>query len=299
MAEHKSLAAALAAFQADLPKITKDETAKVTGESKTGAKVSYSYGYAGLDSVVEAVLPALGKQGLSISSKTILFDNLFSLVVTLKHESGDEDSAVWPLPDPRRSGPQDLGSAMTYGRRYLTLALTGTFPGGEDDDGAKAQANSQQQRWEDAKPQRPAADKPVSAPPAPEKDWSKATDAEIGDLHRRIETLPIGQAVNGYDWMAGKGLHQRSTPMVGEADILLNATEVLAIRIADEAVKPDVPLEYIAELRAYADTRGLLKMQVSEATTLDEELAMAHDVRMAPASGDDGSAQPAMMGTGD
>lgn len=300
MADHKSLAAALAAFQAEVPKMSKDEHAKVKGRSeKTGEFYDRSYNYAGLDQFVEIVEPVLGKHGLSITSKTTFADSMFMLEVSLLHESGERETAYWPLPDPRRVGPQDLGSAMTYGKRYLGWGLTGTFPGGIDDDGAKAQ-QSHQDSWDHAKPQRPVADKPVSAPPAPEKDWTKATDQEIADLHKRIENLPIGQAVNGYDWMAGKGLHKRAIPTVtDDADVLLNATEVLAIRIADEAVKPDVPLEYLAELRAYAGARGLLKMQVSEATTLDEELSMAADVRKAPASGDDGSAQPAMQGTGD
>lgn len=280
MADHKNLAAALAAFQAELPKLRKDETAKVTGESKTGAKVSYSYGYAGLDQVCETVMPVLGKHGLSISSGTVLVGETFMLEVTLQHESGNGgQTAVWPLPDPRRSGPQDLGSAITYGRRYLTLALTGTFPGGEDDDGAKAQTYAQQERWEQAKPK--AADKPVSAPPAPEKDWSKASDSEIADLHQRITNLPIGQAVNGYDWMAGKNLHNRPIPFEGDADVQVTATDVLAIRLADEAVKPDVPLSYIADLQAYAEGRGLLKIQVSEATNLGEELGMARDTKTA------------------
>jgi hypothetical protein len=296
MTDHSSLPEALAAFQAELPKLRKDETAKVTGESKSGAKVSYSYGYAGLDQVCETVEPVLGKHGLSVTSKTTWNDGAMVLEVSLLHSSGERETGYWPLPDPRRSGPQDLGSAMTYGRRYLTLALTGTFPGGEDDDGAKAQNYAQQERWDNAKPK--AADKPVSAPPAPAKDWTKATDDEIRDLHKRIENLPIGQAVNGYDWMAANNLHNRQLPFDGADDVLVTATDVLAIRIADEAVKPDVPLEYIATLVTYAETRGLMKMQVSEATTLGEELAMARDTKTA-ASGDDGGAQAAMQGTGD
>jgi len=298
MADHKTLAEALAAFQAELPKLRKDETAKVTGENaKTGAKVSYSYGYAGLDQVCETVEPVLGKHGLAVTSKTTWSDGAMVLEVSLLHESGERETGFWPLPDPRRSGPQDLGSAMTYGRRYLTLALTGTFPGGEDDDGAKAQTYAQQERWDNAKPK---AEKPVSAPPAPKTEW---TDEEIGTYHRNIETLPIGQAVNGYDWMAGKNLHKRSIPIAAEnpdtgEPFRVNATEVLALRLADEAVKPEATVKDIADLRAYAEARGLLKLPVSEATTLDEELAMARDTK-STASGDDGGAQAAMQGTSD
>jgi len=279
---HANLAGALAAFQAELPKLTKDEKATVKGETKDGRKYDRSYGYADLGQVVEAVLPVLGKHGLSISSGTVFIGDSFVLEVTLLHEGGDgERTAVWPLPDPRRSGPQDIGSAMTYGRRYLTLALTGTYPGGEDDDGAKAQSYAQQERWDNAKPHQAA---PVSAPPAPPKtEW---TDPEISAYHRNIETLEIGKAVNGYDWMAGKGLHNRAVPIDAinpdtEEPFRVNATEVLALRLADEAVKPEATVKDIADLRAYAEARGLLKLPVSEATTLDEELAMARDTKSA------------------
>ena len=283
MTEHKGLVAALAAFHTEAVKVVKDATAKVTGESKDGGRVSYTYGYADLATVTEAVNPLLGKHGLAFISKPTMTDGGFGLVYALKHESDETEEGFWPLPDPTRMKPQDMGSWITYWRRYALLAVTNTFPSGEDDDGAKA---SNRESWDNAQPRTQQAfdqhrrgvgntDDPA---PAAEKDWTKATDEEIGNLHRRIETLPIGQAVNGYDWMAGKGLHTRALPLVGEADILINATELLAIRLADEAVKPGITLAQISDLRAWAEARGLLKMQVSDTTTLAEELDMARDL---------------------
>jgi len=284
MAEHKNLAEALAAFQAELPKLTKDEKAKVKGETKEGRAYDRSYGYADLAQVVETVLPILGKHGLSITSKTS-FDpsGNFVLEVSLLHESSERETGFWPLPDPRRSGPQDIGSSMTYGRRYLTLALSGAYPGGEDDDGQKAQASARD-RWEDAQPRRSAE---AEAPRAPEKaSW---TDDEIREMHGRIETVEIGKAVNGYDWMASKNLHQRTVEIATDGGTVahITASDVLSYRLADLAVKPDADLQLIAIYRAYAEDRGLLKVQVSESTTLDEELTMARDTLQAPASSGD------------
>src|ERR1700760_4703631 len=80
---HASLAEALAAFQAEVPKMSKDETAKVKSE-----KANYTYGYAGLAQFVEIVEPVLGKHGLSITSKTTFDGNgNFMLEVSLLHES--------------------------------------------------------------------------------------------------------------------------------------------------------------------------------------------------------------------
>jgi hypothetical protein len=279
--KHETLAAALAAFQAELPKLRKDETAKVTGENaKTGAKVSYSYGYAGLDTVVDTVLPVLGKHGLSITSKSTFIDGSFMLEVSLLHESGERETGYWPLPDPRRVGPQDLGSAYTYGRRYLTLALTGTFPGGEDDDGAKAQ-QAPRDSWDSARPARPtqavdrqqqAGEEPQAAPArqAPKTVWS---DTEVQELQTKLADRTVSLAVTGkgYDWMASKGLHDRP---VGKSGV--TGTLVLALRLADTVLTPETGLDEIAEIRAFAHDRGLLKVKVSATETLEE---VVHEAR--------------------
>jgi hypothetical protein len=276
MAEHETLAEALAAFQAELPRIRKDETAKVTGEGKNGP-VKYTYGYAGLDAVVEAVMPVLGKHGLSITSKTA-FDQQgnFMLEVSLLHESGQRETGYWPLPDPRRVGPQDLGSAITYGRRYLKLALTGTFPGGEDDDGAKAQ-QSARDSWEDARPRRQVDDRQQQAgqepqaaasPPKPKTSW---TDAEVATYVARLAKVELPAAIQAYDWMASKDLHNRK---VGDANT--TATDTVARRIAEGSFAGSV--DEIAALKTIAADRGLLKVQVSETETLDQALYEAREL---------------------
>lgn len=272
MTQHETLAAALAAMQAELPKLRKTETAKVNGESKTGAKISYSYGYTGLDQVVETVLPALGKNGLSVTSKTSFADNVFMLEVTLLHEGGEREIGYWPLPDPRRVGPQDIGSAMTYGRRYLTLALTGTFPGGEDDDGAKAQ-ETPRESWDNAKPVKPQ-NAPVSAPPAqaPKTSW---TDEEVAELHAKLAdpAASLDKIGKGYDWMASKGLHERTLGASG-----ITGTLILALRLADQALLPETTLEEVATIRDFADSRGLLKVKVSPTDTLEQALYEAQEL---------------------
>jgi len=283
-----TLASALAAFQAELPKIRKDETAKVTGESKSGAKVNYSYGYAGLDTVVDTVLPVLGKHGLSITAKSTFADSNFMLEVSLLHESGERETGYWPLPDPRRVGPQDLGSAYTYGRRYLTLALTGTFPGGEDDDGQKAQQSSRDS-WEDAKPrQRPAEDRQAQAGQEPQAIPSPApaktawTDAEVASFMTPMPTAPVEKVVKVYDWMASKKLHNREVVgvlggVIGDG-VKVTATVVVAHRLASAALEHDATVGGIADIRNMAADRGLLKIQLSETETLEQALHEARDL---------------------
>jgi len=286
-APHISLAEALAAFQSELPKLLKDEKAKVKGETKDGRSYDRSYGYADLAQVVETVLPALGKHGLSVTSKSVLDPTGgFILEVSLLHEAGERETGFWPLPDPRRSGPQDIGSAMTYGRRYLTLALSGTYPGGEDDDGQKAQASARES-WDDARPRTEQAfdqhrrgvnaDGPQEPPKPPKTSW---TDTEVRTQHDKLATLELDKTVKLYDWMAGKSLHNRKVSDPG-ADPALpprSATDVLAGRLGDEALAPDNSVSGIEGLKVIAEARGLLKIQVSDTETLDQVLYEAREL---------------------
>lgn len=279
---HPTLAAALAAFQAEVPKMSKDETAKVTGEGKNGP-VKYTYGYAGLDQFVEIVEPVLGKHGLSVTGTTTWANGHFLAVISLLHEGGEERTACWPLPDPfgRGVGPQDIGSMLTYIRRYLGWLLTGTFPGGVDDDGKQAQATARE-RWEDAQPaQRPVDDRQAQAgqepqaapaPAAPKTSW---TDEEVAELHAKLAdpTASLDKIGKGYDWMASKGLHERTLGASG-----ITGTLILALRLADQALLPETTYGEIVDIREFATGRGLMKVKVSPTDTLEQALYEAQEL---------------------
>lgn len=128
----ESLASALAAFQAKLPDVVKAQTATV--QTKTGG--SYKYTYAGLPAVSSVVLPLLGAVGLSFTAKPTFNDaGKFVLAYRLLHVSGESDGGEYPLP---QSGTaQEIGSAITYARRYALCSVVGVAPD-EDDDGAAA-----------------------------------------------------------------------------------------------------------------------------------------------------------------
>jgi hypothetical protein len=256
MAEHKTLAEALAAFQAEVPKMSKDETAKVKSD-----KANYTYGYASLDQFVEIVEPVLGKHGLSVTSAPDWVEGRYTLIVTLLHESGEERSGKWPLPNPDRSGPQDIGSAMTYGRRYVGWGLTGTFPGGIDDDGKQAQ-QAARNGWENARPAQAQA--PAEPPKPPKTSW---TDEEITTYQQKIKTLDWNKAAVLYDWMAAKDLHQRP---IGDSGV--TATLVMALHLADVALSLDRTAEDIQAIQQIGATRGLLNTKVSATETLEEAL---------------------------
>lgn len=128
MAEHKSLTEALAAFQAELPKVGKNST-----------NPHFKSKYASLEDITEVVLPALAKHGLAwVTLPTVEPERGFVLRYELRHDNGESVSGQWPLPD-AKSTAQALGSALTYARRYTLGAVTGIAPD-EDDDGNAAQS---------------------------------------------------------------------------------------------------------------------------------------------------------------
>lgn len=147
MTEHSDLTGALLALQAELPKVGKDKTADVV--TKTGG--SYKYKYANLETVQEALFPLLQKHGLVWITAPTLTEHGFALHYEMRHGT-ERLTGDYYLP---QAGPQDIGSAITYARRYALCAVTGLAPGGDDDDGKAAQKVSQQ-------PAAAAADPAVS-----------------------------------------------------------------------------------------------------------------------------------------
>lgn len=127
----KELAAALSIAQASFPHIPKDKTVKVKTD-----KGNYEFKYAPLESILSAIRPVLKDQGLAFI-QSVSGD---SLSTTILHKSGE-----WLQSDaiPVRSQStkaQELGSAITYAKRYSLCAMLGIVAD-DDDDGNGADGN--------------------------------------------------------------------------------------------------------------------------------------------------------------
>lgn len=148
----RTLAAALAAVQAEIPEVIKAEKAKIPGkEGRSG----YEYSYADLGAVTRTILPRLGQYGLSWLTKPTMHEGKFVLVYKLLHASGESEEGIYPLPD--RGSPQEIGSAITYARRYTLCSVTGVAPA-DDDDAAEATAGyHRSQRAAQEAPAKPAS----------------------------------------------------------------------------------------------------------------------------------------------
>lgn len=160
------LAAALAKAQSEFPAIVRDKEV----DSR-----AYKFKYADLSAVISAVRPALAKNGLAFAQ---LLDG-DDLVTMLLHESGAVLSGRVALP--REGTVQQLGSAITYLRRYALQAVLGVAAE-EDDDGESA---AKVKPIPVQKPRQRGEITPVAAPSLSEKD--------VAELHARF-----GENGNGF-----------------------------------------------------------------------------------------------------
>lgn len=112
----------LIAFQAEQQPITKNSVNK-----------NYKHAYATLDIIQESIQPLLAKHGLGYyfqpieeGVKMVLFDI-------------DGNTIDFIYPTKFTGSPQEVGSAITYAKRYALCAMLGLIIAEEDDDGQKAQ----------------------------------------------------------------------------------------------------------------------------------------------------------------
>ncbi len=87
--------------------------------------------YADLSSVIDAIRVPLAANGLSVVQTMHPTERHLTLRTTLMHSSGQFIASDYPLPATQRA--QEMGSALTYARRYSLAAMI--CNAAEDDDG--------------------------------------------------------------------------------------------------------------------------------------------------------------------
>lgn len=99
--------------------------------------------YASLEAVHEAIKGPMAKHGLAVSHLLRIEGGISIMRTTLFHESGEWIACELPLSSEKLS-PQQMGSFLTYFRRY-TLCCLLAIPSGEEDNDAEITINMQQQ----------------------------------------------------------------------------------------------------------------------------------------------------------
>lgn len=157
------LAKALSIFQGDVKAVSKD-----------GSNPFFKSKYATLQNVIETTSEPLKKVGLSLAQFPIGENQLVSI---LMHESGQYIQATVKM-TPKGNTPQDLGSAITYMRRYSIASIL-RLATEEDDDGN-------------------AASKPGKRTPSKDDIYSEAVSM-IESNKTESSLLTIGERVSNSD----------------------------------------------------------------------------------------------------
>jgi hypothetical protein len=172
------LAAALVKAQGDLRNPPKDNI-----------NPHFKSRYSDLATVRETVVPVLAQHGLAVSQVLANLNGSPALTTLLVHTSGQWISGTVPLLVPKGS-MQDLGSAVTYARRYGLLAITGTV--GDDDDDGNAASQPPKPQVKIARPQQSAQPKPVvQSPQAKPAFPAPAPKLGVPELLREMERTGI------------------------------------------------------------------------------------------------------------
>lgn len=131
--EMKNLYKALAKFRQQLKQPAKDGTNPYLKST-----------YVTLDGVIKAVDTALEGTGLSYIQEAATSDGLPAVRTVLFHEDGGTMASGWlSLPLKNGATPQDVGSLLTYAKRYQLAAFFGVSSD-VDDDGNSASSQGDQ-----------------------------------------------------------------------------------------------------------------------------------------------------------
>lgn len=164
-----ALYAALAKAQGSMSNPTKNR--EVSVKSDRGA---YKFAYATLDAILDGIRKPLSDNGLSMTQTLERSPEGMVMCLRLMHSAGGMISTCMPLDQARVAKMQEMGSVITFARRYQVASFFG-LAAEEDDDANAADGNTVQT----------VKDRPPAAPAKP----------SVRDEFKRIRTaiLDAGQ----------------------------------------------------------------------------------------------------------
>ena len=149
--------------------------AEIANPAKESVNPHFRNHYADLSSGINAIRSALSSNGIAFTQLTRLAGDVLMVDTRLSHISGQWIESEFPacrFP----AKPQEVGSALTYARRYALFAIIGIA--GEDDDG---EAGSKTETPAPRKVAPPPPPKPVANDTTLESSQS-ARDAMLDEL---------------------------------------------------------------------------------------------------------------------
>ena len=236
------LTTALAKAQGEFTNPERNREVRVA--TKAGGE--YRFSYSTLDCVMDMARPILAKHGLSITQPPTTRDGNVVVLTKLMHSSGqfqEEEIAITP----ETFGPQQIGSAISYMKRYAYCGMLG-IASDEDDDGNAASGNEiLESRKRAPKPPCPKCGKPDHVYEDRQKGgffcWK--TKGGCGHNWLPMEELPD---------FGGGPVEAKPPPKTKAAKV----AEQHGLTTADKLVPPKTPTAYERALESIA---GAVKTQ--------------------------------------
>ena len=209
--------------------------------------------YAPLSAITDAIRKPLSQNGLSYVQTVSMQSDIVMLTTRLMHMSGEWIESAMPLPHVGK--PQELGSVMTYFRRYQLSAIVG-ITADDDDDGNEASGNRAQPAQRQPAKQAPTngnghSDNPFEdeVPATPRIERNVATEKQ----HKML--FALGKQLYGDNWdtkrpelvkaVTGGRSESSGDLTVKEMSTLLDG---LKKRADDKAAIADVTLANVPEM---------------------------------------------------
>lgn len=124
--------AAMSEMQTEIPIIAED------GLIKAGTRET---SYSTLENIVEIVKPIMKSHGFNVMFLTDTKDNVITITGLLSHKLGHKIQTSITLPADNSGAKnlvQQIGSSVSYGKRYVLCSLLNIATKNEDDDGKNA-----------------------------------------------------------------------------------------------------------------------------------------------------------------
>jgi len=150
---------------------------EIGGAKKGATNPFFKMKYSDLGSVMEACKEAFNNHGITVLQPVTTTDGVTVVATLLLHESGEYISSSMKVSCKNPDNPQEMGSAITYAKRYSLQAIA--FIPSEDDDGEMA-----------TKPSRPALEPlKTTSTPTPTTDMkcsgcSKPTPEKVASFSK-------------------------------------------------------------------------------------------------------------------
>jgi hypothetical protein len=183
----------------ELAKALSTAQAKIENATLNKINPHFKSKYADLSSVIDSIREPLSANGLAVSQNIEIREGGMVLRTVLMHSSGQWIASEYPLPQTAR--PQELGSALTYARRY-SLSAIACIAADDDDDAEGARKTDQTSSTPEPR-QNPHVTRPDDLSDAKPRhdergnriDWIDTSEHRVERLSK-AKARPVAETLN-------------------------------------------------------------------------------------------------------